>query len=194
MKKEYEGRLKLSIEDRNLVRKLRMDGVLDDAKGHFLDQNNGIILVTCSDGDQFFDIFEHQAQMQAGQQPADPRIHTFGWHGGALACAPCSPINERKKADLVFLDQIKAARKMKNIDMVALYTHAPCGAASGNGVNLVKAFALQAGAKVKIKTLNRGIKVACFFHVDYGNGVKRTYFFSRRKWDAWARENAKEER
>lgn len=177
--------LKLSVEDSALVRELRRAGVLEDVEEHRLDQSNGIILITCSDGDQFFDIFAHQVKMQTDQRPTDPRIHVFGWHGGALACAVHSPVNKRKHADLVFLDQIRAAREMKNINTVALYAHAPCGAADGNNVSLLEAFDLQVRAKAKIKTLNQGIRVACFFHVDYGNGVKRTYFLSRPKWDAW---------
>ena len=177
--------LKLSAEDSALVKELRRIGVLEDVEEHRLDQSNGVILITCSDGDQFSDIFAHQVRMQTGQRPTDPRIHVFGWHGGALACACHSPINKREYAELVFLDQISAAREMKQINTVALYSHAPCGAAHGSNVNLVEAIALQISAKMKIKTLNQGISVACFFHVDYGNGAKRTYFLSRPKWEAW---------
>jgi hypothetical protein len=123
--------------------------------------------------------------MQAGCR-SDPRIHVFGWHGGALACAPGSPINRHKQAHNVFLNQIADARALKQIDVVVLYAHAPCGAAGLHGVSLTRAFELSISAKIKIKTLNEGIKVVCCFHVDHGNGKKRSYFLSRLDWERWA--------
>ena len=179
---------KLSQEDRALIRELRDVGVLRDVDGHRLDQRNGVILVTCADGDQFYDVFRYQCETQT-EYRSDPRIHSLSWNGGALACAPCSPTNKKKHADGIFLDQIADARALKDIDVVALYAHAPCGAAAMNHVPLVTVIALQMRAKIKVKTLNEGITVACFFHVDYGNGTKRTYFLSREKWEAWADEN-----
>jgi len=175
----------LTGKDRELIRELRKAGVLRDVENNRIDQTNGVILVTCSDADRFCDIFMHQVHMQAGCRP-DPRIHVFGWHGGALACAPCSPINRRKHADEVFLDQIADARALKEIDVVALYAHAPCGAAELHAVSLENMLALQMRAKSKIKALNQGIKVVCFFHVDYGKGKQRTYFLSRPSWQQWA--------
>lgn len=179
---------KLSGEDRELIRTLRAAGVLRDVDEHRLDQRNGVILVTCADGDQFYDIFRYQCGTQA-EQRSDPRIHSLAWNGGALACAPCSPINKRKHADDIFLDQIADARQLKSIDTVALYAHAPCGAAGINHINLLTVIALQMRAKAKVKTLNQGVTVACFFHVDYGNGTKRTYFLSREQWEWWAEAN-----
>lgn len=175
----------LSSEDRDLIRELRAAGVLRDIDNYRVDQTQGAILVTCSDGDQFCDIFTNQVHMQAGCR-SDPRIHVFGWHGGALACAPCSPINRQKHADVVFLDQIADARVLKEIDVVVLYAHAPCGAAALHGVGLTQAFALQIRAKIEIKTLNEGINVVCCFHVDHGNDKKRSYFLSRPDWERWA--------
>lgn len=171
-----------------LVAELRSEGVLRDVDGHLLDQKDGVILITCSDGDRFFDIFQHQCRMQAEhRQGLDPRTHVFAWHGGALACAPCSPINKRDEDHLVFLNQITAARNMKQIDIVALYAHAPCGAACASGISLEESLLLQMQAKAEIKNLNRGIKVACFFAVDYDGCKKRTYFLSRENWEHWAK-------
>jgi len=179
----------LSVADRAFIRVLRDANVLQDVRKHLLDQSNGAIFVGCSDADRFGDIFKHHADMQTSCR-TDPRIHVLAWHGGALACAPCSPINRRKHADEVFLDQITDARALKGINLVALYAHAPCGAAGLHGVSLERALAIQIRAKLRIKMLNNGIQVACFFHVDYGEGVKRTYFFSRERWEAWATEHS----
>ncbi len=179
---------KLSPKDRELVKQLRQAEVFQDVDEHRLNQRNGVILVACADGDRFPDVFRYQCKMQAGHR-ADPRVHALTWHGGAIACAPCSPVNKRKHADAVFLDQIADARALKDIDVVALYAHIPCSAAAKNNVSLTTAIALQMRAKAKIKAMNHGIDVACFFHVDYGGGVKRTYFLCRAKWEAWATEN-----
>ncbi len=175
----------LLAADRAFIEKLRKAGVFLDVENHLIDQTAGVILVTCSDADRFCDIFMHQIYMQSGCRP-DPRIHVLAWHGGALACAPCSPINRRKHADDVFLDQIIDARALKGINVVALYAHAPCGAAGHHGVSLERVIALQVRAKRRIKALNEGVMVVCFFHVDYGNGKQRTYFLCREKWEQWA--------
>jgi len=181
--------MELSVKDRNLIKSLREEGVLQDVREHLLAQRNGTILVTCSDGDQFVEVFHHQEKLQAGQR-SRPRIHTFGWHGGVLACAPHSPVNKREHDHLVFLDQIGDGRTMKNINTVVACAHAPCGAAHKNGLGIEKVITLQFRAKQRIETLNRGITVACFFDVDYGNGRKRTYFLSRPEWRTWARKNS----
>jgi hypothetical protein len=175
----------LSRQSKEVISILRKEEVLQDVEGHRLDQSEGVILVTCADGDRYFDVFQNQVLMQASHR-TDPRIHALSWHGGALACAPCSPINRRKHADLVFLDQVADARKLKNINLVALYAHAPCGAAGLCGLSLEETVALQVRAKKKIKTLNQGVQVGCFFHVDYGESKQRTYFLSRERWEKWA--------
>jgi hypothetical protein len=178
----------LSRKDHALVKQLRQADVLQDVEEGRLDQRNGVILVACADGDRFPDVFRYQCKMQAGYRPA-PRVHTLAWHGGAIACAPCSPVNKGKYAEEVFLKQITAARELKDIDVVALYAHAPCSAAAKNNVPLTTVIALQLRAKAKIKAMNPGIDVACFFHVDYGDGVQRTYFLCHAQWEAWAKAN-----
>lgn len=177
---------KISKKECAFIAELRKAGALQDVNKHLVDQSNGVILITCSDGDRFPDIFEYQVAMQSGQR-SDSRIHVFAWHGGAIACTPCSPINSIKHADRIFLDQIRVAREMKGINTVALYAHAPCGAAAANDVDLEKVIALLIRAKTKIKSLNKGIEVFPFFHVDYGDCRKRTYFLSRPHWENWAR-------
>jgi len=185
--------MELSSKDHELIRALREAGVLQDVEEHLLNQRDGVILVTCADGDQFPDVFQRQTSMQAGQR-AKTRIHPLTCHGGALAYAPQSPVNKRKHADLVFLDHVSEARDMKSINTVALYAHTPCGAAHMCEVSIEESIALQMRAKKRILTLNQGIEVACFFHVDYNtsrnkDGRKRTYFLSRERWEVWADEN-----
>ncbi len=174
----------ISGKDLELISELRDAEVLQSIKGHLIDQQNGVILVTCSDGDRFPEIFQHQIRLQADCR-SDPRIHVLAWHGGALACATHSPINRRRDAHNVFLDQIKDARELKSIDTVVLEAHYPCGAACLFDVSLERCLALQIGAKMNVRRLNNGIRVSCFFPV-YNGEKQQTFFFSREKWEIWA--------
>ncbi len=180
--------LSLTKQDYELIRELRQADVFCDIASYRLDQANGAILIVCSDGDQFSDVFHHQEKLQLNGHRVRPRVHTFAWHGGALACVPCSPINEEEDDHLVFLRQIGAGRAMKDIHVVIARAHAPCGAARKNNVSLTEAISLQFKAKQQIKTLNHGVTAACFFDVDYGSR-KRTYFVSKKNWVAWTKEH-----
>ncbi len=183
---------KLTNNELVLVKSLKNAEVLQDLDPHLLDQRDGIIIVACADGDYFFDLFSHHARTQIHR--TDPRMHTFGWHGGALACAPCSPVNPVKRADDVFMRQIADARSLKDIHLVGLYAHMPCGAVRTCGIPMEKALALQVRAYARVKAVNHGIKVACFLHVDYGRRVGggknfHSYYFSPEKWERWAQQH-----
>ena len=176
----------LSRQDRMLIPALRNAGVLQDLDPRLLNQEKGAIAVMCSDGDRFFDAISHHARTQAPYRPT-PRIHTLAWHGGAIACAPCSPVNKTKRhADQLFIDLIADARTMKDMDLVALYGHAPCGAAYACGLPLEAVFALMMRARERVRATNHGIQTACLFHADYGEGKMKTYFFSCAQWQHWA--------
>jgi hypothetical protein len=185
--------LLLSADECNLVRQLKKAEVFQDVEPNRIDQRNGVIAISCSDGDQFCDLLQRQIFFQADQR-SKPRIHSFSWHGGALACVPNSPVNNRWYANNVFLDQIPDAREMKKIDEVVLYAHGPCGAAHKARMCLEEVISSQIQARREIILGNPGMNVSCFFHVDYGNyanykGKKHTYFLSPRRWEAWTRKN-----
>jgi hypothetical protein len=180
----------LSESDYRLIREWREFGVLQDVDDHRLDQREGVILITCSDGDRFCDIFAKQVRMVEGQCK-DPRIHTFAWNGGILRIAPGSPANKPgRTTDEDLLDEVADARAMKGINLVAGYSHIPCGKAGACKISPEQVIRLHIAAKRRIKELNRGIKVANFCHIDYGNGSKRTYFLSRCSWEEWVRRRA----
>jgi len=175
----------LSANDHTLIQNLRAEGVLQNVQEHLLDQSNGVILVTCADGDRFDDIYRHQARMQS-QVRRDTRIHPLTSHGGALACAPGSPIHKRKLDSNVFLNQIADARDIKKINLIALYAHMPCAAARRAELDLPTALSLQIQAKNRVRVSNPGAEVHCFFHVDYEGAKKRTYFLSSDRWKTWS--------
>jgi len=74
--------LVITERDLDLISGLRKAGVLEDTTRHKLSQEEGVILISCSDGDQFPDIFKHQCLLQDCTH--QPRIHTICLAGGAL--------------------------------------------------------------------------------------------------------------
>lgn len=180
----------LTRADHAIKMRLRKAGVLGDLDGNRLDLRQGVIMVTCADGDQLYDIFAHKA-LAVMQQRSDARIHTLALNGGALLLAEDSPLSRTNNEGTVLMEHIRGAMKLKGMRTVALYAHAPCGAATKMvhpPLRLDQVVALLIRAKTRVKSLGDGIKVACFLHVDNGTG-KRTYHVSRDAWTSWAAEN-----
>lgn len=179
---------KITEKDREFIRQMKNLGVLAEVNPHRLDQSQGIIMVTCADGDQMPDIFQRQVQSCLVHRPA-PRIHTLALNGGALLIPPHSPLCRERREDKVLLHHIQTARELKNIHTVALYAHLPCGAAEEMGLSAMTVFELLTAAKTHLKKVSdQLLKVACFCHIDYGNDYKQIHFVSRRFWLGWQEE------
>lgn len=182
----------LTLLDRQWITKMRQDKILEDVDPHRLDQSRGIIMVACADGDQMPGIFQYQADSQV--QRTIPRIHTLSLNGGAILLAsPPSPILQWRE-DMVLLEHIKTARRLKEIDSIALYAHAPCGAAYLAKLDFLEVARRLMEAKTILKKTLNGATVACFCHIDYGEKAtekrrKKTYFLSRQRWTEWAKTN-----
>ena len=173
----------LTNTDRELILSLRSEKILDDVLGHSLKLDNGVIIVTCSDGDQIPDVFRFQGKIGKDQK-SDERIHTIALNGGALDIPENSPISTDGESKVI-LKHIGQAIELKNINTVILYGHAPCGAAGLCNLSAEQTFDLLIEAKTKVKEVYPQVTVACFYHVDYGQGKKRTYFLSRDKYKEW---------
>lgn len=182
-------RIRLSEKDLNMIRKLRDFGVLDNVNGHSLSQKNGVIMISCADGHQMYDIFGHQLKMQEGYCQ-DPCIHTIAWNGGALRIPKNSPANkEGRTTHLDVLDDIRDSIAIKDIRTIALYVHAPCGKAQACGIDFLETIRLLMIAKKRLKNKIDDVHVACFIHIDFNNHKKRTYFISKHKWIEWQEKN-----
>lgn len=177
--------------DPNEVRffeELREAGVLEDVNGNRLDTSNGVILVTCADGDQLGDIFKLQSGMT-------PRIHTLAFNGGGLlipngssanVSIGISPTGVEVCLGDIYMNQIFVAQELKGIRVVALHVHFPCGIARLHSIEPCRLMELLVEAKTRIKTeMPDGMKVAAYLHVAWPDGRKRTYFVSREKWVAY---------
>ncbi len=173
--------LSLAEKDRIQIRFFRdQAGVLLDVHPHLIDQSNGAIVVACSDGDQMPDVFKHHEKICAHHREHS-RIHLFALNGGAKLISENSPLRMYQE-DEVLLSHIRVAREKKNIDTVVLYAHAPCAVAYDKKLSFAEVLELLFQGKERVKREIPGVKVACFCHVDHGDGKKRTYFVSCKAW------------
>lgn len=174
----------IKSEEVLFLEKLRSAGILEDIDKKRIDSSNGVILVTCADGDQMADVFQKTENLSH-------RIHTLALNGGGLLLPTSSPANtlltntsNEKEVRIgdVFLDQIITARALKNINLIALHVHVPCGIGQKFDIDPKQLIELLAKAKDRLKEAMPGIKVCSFVHVAWPDGRKRTYFVSREKW------------
>lgn len=179
------SKLALSEHDHELYKRLRRssDGgrILEDIEPHRLPVNQGVILVTCSDGDHFSDIFTHLGQVITGCGHA-PRIHTIALNGGPLSIHPKSPLNLNGESE-VLTRHITAASAMKGINTVALLPHVPCGAAAGARLPLEHVIDLLLHAKLWLEEQAPHLDVRHFLQVDVPHHRELTYFVSSHRWN-----------
>jgi len=170
----------LSAVDRDYLQKLREKNILADVDAHLLNQKDGVIMIACSDGDQMPDVFKKQSELIL-DQCENPRIHVLALNGGALVVPNDSPLNQEINNAEVLLKNLEGAIELKKIHTLILYAHAPCGAAGLFNLDVNSVIEALVKSKEIIKQRFTGLKVACFFHVDWGDH-KRTYFISASKW------------
>lgn len=182
---------KLSPEDKILIEDFRESKILDNVDTHKIEQDNGVILVSCADGDQMPDLFGHLEKIiVASGRPR--RIHTLALNGGPLLLAPTSPLNMELHEDWTLLQHIAVARQLKEINTVILCAHAPCGAAGMFHLNFFQVIRYLIEAKTLLKKSYTDIKVACYCHIDYGEEKRRTHFVSRERFENWQKANLKQ--
>jgi hypothetical protein len=174
----------LTEAELQIIKELKENDVLEPLRGFQLDYSNGVVMVACADGDQMYDLFTTHASL-CPCNPNRHRIHLLTRDGGALVLPSVHFANQ---ASNILLNEIAAASLMKDIKTVALYTHIPCGIADKFGIKTKENVVLLTLAKQRVEWMNvLNLQVACFFHVDYGQGKKRSYYVSPEKFDEWAK-------
>ncbi|MEK7576400.1 MAG: hypothetical protein AAB482_01765 [Patescibacteria group bacterium] len=180
----------LTTTERIIVKELKEQGVLKHVDGHRLSLEKGVISCFCADCDRSADIYAHQ-QGIVREQCKDPRIHMLADNGGPLLITKNSPANKvGRTRDIDFLDSIAFAIEKKGIQTVALIGHAICGVALEREIGLLRTIALILCAKSRIKQDLKRLdpKVACFYHVDYGEFATdpsrpmKTYFIDKHEF------------
>lgn len=175
--------LELSAVDDAIVSSLREFGVLVDVDGHKIDQANGVVLVTCGDGDHAHDIFTYHVDMMG--ECKYPRIHVCAWNGGALRLVPNSDINNAfPGADLVFMNEVAEACQLKQINTVCFYCHVSCGKAASVRMHAQKVVEHHILAKQRVRAAIANVTPVCFVHV-CRNGKRNSYFLERNQWSSW---------
>lgn len=178
----------LSKEELEFAKFLKDESIfidVDSKKINTPKEKGGEIMVICSDGDQFSDMYGHRMAESGTMDPLHHRIHIIALAGGPLLLAPASPIYHP-----IMIDQIHGALTLKCIPNIVLYGHAPCGAPSlvGTKLNIKQMLRLLIQGKEEIeKTLSQcslslpKVTITCYFHVDNGED-KRTYEIDLEKW------------
>ncbi len=176
---------KLVEADRWTLREVRRTevGVFGDARGRALDQSRGVRLVTCIDPWQFSEIFDFHRRL-ARKQVKPVLIEPYPVPAGGLRFASGSPLLHPNELDHL-LTRLRENIEHTGILDTVLYAHAPCRATTRAGVNLEQALEFLFQAERTVCREIPGVKVACFSHIDFGSGKKRSYHLSRKRWEAW---------
>lgn len=174
----------LSPEDARSITILERAGVLQAHDGSKLETGNGIILITCSDGDKILEFLEHIEEL-IREGGGKFRPHIFAGHGGAMLIAEDCPLYRRTHADEFLLEQIADAHEMKQINTVILMIHAPCGAAKKGNIDVVQELAYLVRAKKRVKEVMPQLNVSSFIDVHFADGKKKIMFVSSDAFDTW---------
>lgn len=180
----------LSAEDTRSVHILEQAKVLLPHDGSKLETGNGIILITCSDGDKILEFLEHIEEL-VREGHGKFRPHIFAGHGGAMLIAEDCPLYRSTHADEFLLEQIADAHEMKNISTVILMVHAPCGAAKKGHIDVVAELAYLVRAKKRVKQVMPQLNVSTFIDVHFPDERKKILFVNTDAFDAWHKTHQK---
>lgn len=196
--------LTLTDLDRVLLRQLRAAGVLQDVRLEEVKNGKristldprGLILVPCSDGHQIIDILQHLHGLYAGCGNGNSCLHILSSNGGALNLTPnVKSATPGSNFHNHLIAQIREAIQLKKINTIALLVHAPCGkaiSADMDAIDLLDGlFAARDQVLRRIKELQ--VSVACFIHVAWAPGNRRTYFVRHSSYANWKSRNPKTE-
>lgn len=180
----------LSPEDTLSVRTLEQANVLQKHDGSKLETGNGIILITCSDGDKILEFLEHIEEM-VREGHGKFRPHIFAGHGGAMLIAEDCPLYRKTHADEFLLEQIADAHEMKDINTVILMVHAPCGAAKKGHISVVEELAYLVRAKKRIKQLMPQLQTSTFIDVHFPDQQKKILYVNPEAFENWYKKQQK---
>lgn len=177
----------------SLVTTLRAEEVLRDIDPDQLPKREvGWLLISCSDGHRFRELFAYHLQT-CGESPCH---HPLAYPGGAVVLGEGSPLAQTRRgfsADEVMLDGIDESLRIERlgINNIAAYTHFPCSAAQGAQLSPIQQLNLFRSGITRIRKLYPGVSVVPFCHVRHTNGSHRTYWVDFKAYDALRVEHEK---
>ena len=146
----------LKHEDNEVcILEMRKNGVLLDLSisRHKKEGENGAILLTCSDGHLFADVYLYLLNFF-------DFIHPIAVNGGPLLM---SFYSERE----FLLKQIKKAKELKNVNTIITTTHWPCGIANELGLTAKEVSEKTFFAEQVLKYSIAGIESVLGYSIDY---------------------------
>lgn len=146
----------LNQEDHEIcILEMRQKGVLFNLEipERKCDGENGAILLTCSDGHLFADVYSYLLNFF-------DFIHPIAVNGGPLLM---NFYSERE----FLLNQIKKAKQLKNFETVITASHWPCGIAGELGLTVKQALERTFIAEQFIKYYLKDIRSLLGYSVDY---------------------------
>lgn len=171
--------MNLCEKDKQLARELRVAGVLGDITPQSLQLDQGVIIVACADGDQFFDRAEFLTTQLA------KRVHFLSAHAGSLRMAESCPLNDPGSTmDTDLIKQISEANALKGISQVLLEMHAPCGKVLSHGLSFEEAIMYQLASKRRVREALPYLKFTAIVHMSWEDR-KRYYHINSQRFHAY---------
>lgn len=178
--------LVLTPQDKYCLQQLKASGLflnIDAEKLHIVD---GVIAVFCGDGDQSDDLYKHVVSVCRGRI-ADNRIHLVALNGGAILMSGQLGGSQNCHGETMFENVLDASR-LKKMNDVFLYMHAPCGIVRAKGFGIVDQVRYLMMARDRLSEVAPRLHLWCFCHVDTYDEAegathkRRTYFVPRARW------------
>ena len=177
---------------------LKKAGILQPLVGHHLSSQQQTFICFCGDGKHALDLTRFHAALCGVEHDLSTELfHKIALNGGALVLSPSNALAKLRglPQDLVGLMNMEYALKLKgNHGYIALYIHAPCGAAKEAGLlTLVDIVEQGLRAKLRMKKVFPpeifSGSIRCYFHVckekECGEITRNTYFASQDTWEEW---------
>ncbi len=182
--KEKYMSLKLSVEDEQMIAKLRSAGVLKSVRAKKMHAPNGFMAFVCSDCDHIRDKFEFLSKLCEDQSGSE-RVHLFSCHSGGMLLSPSSPTKKGAEHQ-IFKEHIADAMELKGLELLVSKCHAPCGAAYAKGLNFHHVLHHTFLGKTFVKVGLPNLRVAVFAQIHHSDGRKRTYSIEGKDWWKYA--------
>lgn len=93
------------------------------------------------------------------------------------------------RIDMIMFVQLWLGIEIKKMKVIVLMPHVPCGIAGYYHLDVVQQFLLMIGAKTRLKSMFPDNTVMLLIHVDWGDGNKNTYRFSKERIGQWLIDN-----
>jgi hypothetical protein len=143
------------LKDVSIIRKIKM---VD--KG----LTNGFVFCTCGDCERFPDNYRYQKKLLRASDAVDFMPHMLALNGGPLLIPEDSPLNMSGES-IVMKKQIADSLALKNLNVILLMLHAPCGAAQLTNMTLEETFRVYYKAVIYLREAHPSVEIITQCHL-----------------------------